>query len=196
MDILSTILSGQNGVVVQQIAQRFGLSQDQAFAALSKLMPALSQGLQKNSEGGSTLDTLAGLMNQNNPSRYLEQPDAIQKHDPAEGNALLGQLLGGKEASRALAADVARQTGVSGDLLKSMLPVAASLFMGAVGKQAGAAGGGLASLLAGLSASDTGAGGGLLGTLTGMLDKNKDGSAIDDVLGMLTRKKEKAGEPA
>ena len=63
--------------------------------------------------------------------------------------------------------------------MKRMLPLVATLVMGAMSRQAAA--GGASSL-------NTGGGpGGLLEMLGGALDSNRDGSALDDITGMLGR---------
>jgi hypothetical protein len=76
-------------------------------------------------------------------------------------------------ASRASA-----QTGLSADVLKRLLPLVASLMMGAFAKQQS---GGASSATAGLG----GSGGGIAAMLTPFLDRNRDGSILDDVTGMI-----------
>jgi hypothetical protein len=78
-------------------------------------------------------------MNQTN----LDHPAAV-----ADGNGILGHLLGSKEVSREIASRASTQTGVSADALKQMLPLAATLMMGVFSKQSGPA----SSLVSGLGA--------------------------------------------
>jgi hypothetical protein len=59
------------------------------------------------------------------------------------------------------------------------LPLVATLVMGAMSRQAAPGGG--ATLNAGAG------GGGLLDMLGGALDRNQDGSALDDILGTIGR---------
>jgi hypothetical protein len=63
--------------------------------------------------------------------------------------------------------------------MKRMLPLVATLVMGAMSRQAATRG---ASSLT--SAAGTG---GLLDMLGGALDQNRDGSALDDITGMIGR---------
>jgi hypothetical protein len=77
-----------------------------------------------------------------------------------------------------VATRAAARTGVSGDILKRMLPIAAAMMMGAMARNSGGAAN------AGLSG---GGGGGLADMLTPMLDSNRNGSIIDDVTGVLGR---------
>jgi len=131
-----------------------------------------------------------------------------------EGNGILGHLFGSREVSREVAARASAQTGIGSDLLKQMLPVVAAMMMGGLSRGAGGGGGAqaadgglggalgnamggmgglgqvLGSVLGGGGAPRAGigqgggAGGGLMDMLTPMLDRNRDGSAMDDLLGM------------
>jgi hypothetical protein len=78
-----------------------------------------------------------------------------------------------------VATRAAAQTGIGASVLKGMLPVVAAMMMGAMSK-------GLTSPAAPPMTSPA-AGGSLLGMLTPMLDANRDGSIVDDVMGMLGR---------
>jgi hypothetical protein len=80
--------------------------------------------------------------------------------------------------SRQVASRAAAQTGISEGVLKSMLPVVAAMAMGAMSKK-----------MAASPAPATGArpAGDLLSMLTPMLDAGRDGSIVDDVVGMLGR---------
>jgi hypothetical protein len=93
-----------------------------------------------------------------------------------DGNGILGHLLGSKDASREVASRAA-QTGLSADVLKRMLPLAATLMMGALSKQSGHASSTTAAL--------GGSGAGIGAMLTPFLDRNRDGSIIDDVTSMI-----------
>ena len=80
-----------------------------------------------------------------------------------------------------MAVRAAAQTGLDPGILKQALPLVAALMMGAMARQGGGAG------MAAGAAMPGGAmpGGGLLSMLTPMLDSNRDGSIVDDVMGML-----------
>jgi hypothetical protein len=86
-------------------------------------------------------------------------------------------VLGSKDASREVATRAAAQTGIGADVLERLLPLAATLMMGAFAKQHAQAG----SALPGGQA----AGGGLAGMLGGLLGQGGGGSAMGDVTGML-----------
>jgi hypothetical protein len=83
--------------------------------------------------------------------------------------------LGSKDASREVASRAAAQTGLSADVLKRLLPLAATLMMGAFAKQSGNASSTTAAL--------GGSGGGIGAMLTPFLDQNRDGSSWATIAG-------------
>jgi hypothetical protein len=173
MDILSALLNAQGGGATRQLGQQFGLNDDQVGAALSALVPALAAGVQRNASSQGGLDSLLGALTGGSHQQYLDDPSALTRQETVEdGNGILGHLFGSKDVSRQVAAQASAQTGIGADILKQMLPMVAAMMMGAMSKRA--------TQPSGMSA---GAGGGLLDMLTPMLDQNRDGSAIDDVLG-------------
>jgi len=172
MNLLESILNAQNGGAVSQLASQFGLNQDQATSAVQNLLPALAGGLQRNiSQGG--LDNLVGALTKGQHQRYLEDPSALGSETARQdGNGILGHILGSKDVSRQVAAEASTRTGISESVLKQMLPAVASLAMGALSRQ---------------TASSASSSSGLLGMLTPLLDRNHDGSVVDDVLGSAAR---------
>jgi hypothetical protein len=176
MNILDTILGAENGSAAAEAGQAVGLSQDQTTAALSALVPALASGLQRNASAPGGLDALIGALTTGGHSRYVDDPASLRGDDvTSDGNAILGHILGSKDASRAVASNASAETGINEDVLKKLLPIAASMIMGSLAKQQ----------TAGASAAPGLPGGGILAALTPMLDRNRDGSMVDDVLGQV-----------
>ena len=173
MNILDAILNAQGGSAAREAGRSAGLSPDQTTSALSALVPALAAGLHRNASQPGGLDALLGAITSGNHERYVDDPAALGRQETIDdGNGILGHILGNKDASRALAAQTAAQTGLGADVLKKLLPIAATLVMGSLAKQRT----GQANVAA--------AGGGdLLGMLRPMLDKDGDGSVVNDVLG-------------
>jgi hypothetical protein len=188
MDILSAILGAQGGGAVQQLGQQFGLDDSQVSSALGALVPALAAGFQNNMSSPQGLDGLAAALSGGRHQQYVDDPGLLGSADTiADGNGILGHVLGSKDVSRAVASQASAQTGIGQDVLKSMLPVVAAMMMGTMAKRmsqpsAASAGAGFGGTAAGLGGS-----GGLLGMLTPMLDSNRDGSIIDDVAGLIGR---------
>jgi hypothetical protein len=179
MNILEAMLAAQGGSTTRQLGQQFGLDEGQVSSALSALVPALTAGLQRNMSSPQGLDGLVSALGGGQHQRYVEDMGTLEHPDTvADGNGILGHILGSKDVSRQLASHAAAQTGIGEGVLKSMLPVVAAMMMGTMSKQAANTGGVQASLSSG---------GGLLGMLAPMLDSNRDGSMVDDVIGMLGR---------
>lgn len=177
---------------VAAMASRVGLSPEQAQSAMAALMPAVAGGMVKQVEaqGPASLDAVAA------PAAELADPasDAAVAH----GDGLVNHLFGSSEVTSAITSQAAATTGLDMSKLAALLPMVASLAAGALGKAGGqataapAADGGIGGMLGGLLGSITGgaapagaATGGVAGTLMGMLDFNKDGNPMDDVMGML-----------
>ncbi len=184
MNLLQTLLEAQGGQLVGKLAQNFGLDQAQASAALQHLVPMLAGGVQRNANQAGGLDSIINALQSGNHEQYLDdhtqltQPQAVD-----DGNAILGHIFGSKDVSRQVAAHAATNTGIDAGILKQMLPVVASMVMGAMKQHA--VGGGLTNSQAGMGG---GAQSPLGGLLTSFLDSNKDGSVVDDVLGMFFKR--------
>ncbi len=184
MNILEALMAAQGGGAARQLGQQFGLSDDQTSAALSALVPALAAGLAKNATREGGLEGLTAALASGRHGSYLDDLSSLTRTETvADGNGILGHILGSKDMSRQVAAQAAASSGVGSDVLKRMLPVVAAMVMGAMAKNAGGRAA-TAGLPGGLGAN-AGAGGGLLDMLTPMLDRDRDGSVVDDVTGML-----------
>jgi len=179
-NLLDSILSAKDGQAVEALASRFGLDRAQTETAMRQLLPALSSGMKRQASTGDGLKALASAVDRDGHDRYLDDPELVRSDTArTEGDGILGHLLGSKDASRAVAGRAAERTGLDSGLLKQMLPVLASLAMGAIarnmrggdsGSGGGAGGGLLGDILGGLMGGGQGqAGGGGLGGLGGML---------------------------
>lgn len=181
MNLVEMLMSAGGNAAVGQLGSRFGLDENQTMAALQHLVPALGNGLQRNVSADGGLDSLLGALAGGNHSQYIDNPDLLNSEETtAEGNGILGHLLGSKEASREVAANASAQTGIGAEVLKQMLPLVATMVMGSLSKQGNQAG-----FLGGQNTAPQAEG--LLGMLTPLLDANRDGSMADDVLGMIGR---------
>lgn len=175
MNILEMVLNAQNGGAVSQLGRQFGLSEDQVKSAIGQLVPALSGGLQRNVTESNGLDSLRAALQGGRHARYVEDPRSLEDPDTvADGNAILGHILGSKDVSRQLAARAAANTGIDSSLLKSMLPMVAAMVMGSLNKQTEVG-------------TTQGGSGGAMDMLSSFLDADKDGSVMDDLLGMASK---------
>ena len=183
MDLLNTILKAGNGQVLQQMTAQLGSNPAATQSALSQVVGVLGKGVAKNASSGG-LEGLVKALGSGNHGRYLDNPATLAHADTnADGHGILGHVLGGKDASVALARQVAGSSGLSQDLVKKLLPLAAVAMMGALSKstQGGQA---LASQFGG---SGTAGRSPALGGLLGMLYTDGDGSPVNDVVDLAKR---------
>ena len=177
MNILDAVVNAGGGKAVSQLGSQFGLGEQQTTAALSALVPALAAGFQRNLQSQDGLGNLTAALAGGSHQQYVENPATLSDQQAVnDGSNILGHVFGSKDTSRDVATQAAAQTGLSPDVLKRMLPLVASLMMGAFAQKSGGAG---------LGSGLPGSGGGLIGMLTPLLDRDRDGSMVDDVTGMV-----------
>jgi hypothetical protein len=183
MNMLEALLGDQAGGAVDQLSRQFGLDSSQTSSALGALLPAVAAGFQRNASSPSGLEALLGALGSGRHGQYADDLQSLaQPGTVDDGNGILGHIFGSKDVSREVARRASAQSGVGTDVLKQMLPVVAAMMMGAMSKRqfGGApAQGGLGAALG------QGGGGGILDMLAPMLDSNRDGSAVDDVIAMI-----------
>jgi hypothetical protein len=180
---------------LQSMARELGISETQAASGAAALAPAILGGFKKQAQGQSSgLEGLGGLLSQLGGGGLLDNVVGAQPTDVGKGNEVLGQIFGSKDVSRAVAQNASSQSGLDPSLLKRMLPMLAMLVAGYMAKQGGAGsdgqpasgGGGLGGLLGGLLGGQAGGGAGSgLGGLASMLDMDRDGNPLDDIMSML-----------
>ena len=188
-----TDILGQIGGI-QSVARELGVSEDQAASGAAALLPALLGGFKKQAQAQPTgLDGLAGMLGGLGGGGLLDDVLGPQPTSVNRGNDVLGQIFGSKDVSRTVAQNAATRTGLDPSLVKKMLPMLAMLVTGYIAKQSrataspqmggglGNMGGGLGDVLAGMVGG--GGQGGLPG-LASLLDLDRDGNPLDDILGM------------
>lgn len=172
MNITDLLLDKSNSDAISEFAKTFDVDDSQAKDAISTLANSLSRGLGANTQNEQGMGGLLDALNSGNHSRYIDDPSLLgRKETTQEGNDILGHIFGNKDVSRHVSKQASKKTGLSSSLLKKMLPVVASMVMGALGKK---------MLGGGRSRSRQES----TGFLTKIFDKDNDGSMVDDVLGM------------
>ena len=144
---------------VAAMAAKVGLTPEQTQSAMAALMPAVAGGMTKAAESGATdLDAVAA------PAAEMAGSAAASDAAVAQGNDLVGQIFGGAGGAQAVTAHAAQATGLDSGILAQLLPM-------------------VTTLAAGTLASKASGPQGAAGTLMGMLDVNKDGNPLDDIMG-------------
>lgn len=178
MGLADMLLNAHGGDAATLLAQRFGISPEQAASAVGALAPALANGLQQNASTEGGLGSLLGAVLGGQHQQYADNADMVGHPDTvADGNAILGHVLGSKDVSRQVAAQASQQTGLGADLLKQMLPVVAAMTMGVLSKQTTQGG----------AQAEPPSGGGMLGTLGSLLGGGQGQSSAGALLNVLGR---------
>lgn len=192
---LSELLNGPLGQnVINNVSSQLGMSKTETSSAIGVAVPAILAGLTKNSQSPQGAESLNKALESKHDGALLNnlgdilksQSSAVQK----DGNGILDHIFGDNKG--AIEKGIAAKSGLSMDKIGPLLSTLAPIVMAFVGqqkKQSNTSAGGLGDLLGNLLGS-TGStkgkkssGGGLMGMVTGMLDKNKDGNVLDDLLG-------------
>jgi len=189
---ITDVLAQMGGL--QSMARELGVSESQAATGAEVLIPAILGGFKKQAQAQpSGLEGLGGLLGQLGGGSLLDNVLSPQPTDVTRGNDVLGQIFGSKDVSRTVAQNAASRSGLDPALLKRMLPMLAMLVAGYMARQRSQApephaqaGGGLGDVLGGLLGGGAAASPGAAapGGLASMLDLNRDGNPLDDILGM------------
>ena len=188
---ITDMLSALGGV--QSIARELGVSEAQVRTGAEALLPAILGGFKKQAQTQPAgLDGLLNMVGGLGGGGLLDEVLAPRPTDVSQGNDVLGQIFGSKDVSRTVAQNAANQTGLDPSLLKKMLPMLAMVVAGFMARQgrapAGApTGGGLGDLLGGVPGGGQLPGQTGLGGLASMLDLDRDGNPLDDIIGMAGR---------
>jgi hypothetical protein len=178
------------------IARELGVDEGTAATGAAALLPAILGGFkgqaQQQPEG---LGGLIGMLSGMGGGGLLASVLGAGPSNVDAGNNVLGQIFGSKDVSRAVAADASAKSGLSGDLLKKMLPLIAMAVAGYMashvgGAQAQESGGGLGGMLGNVlgglmgGSQQAAAPAPGLGGLGSLLDMDHDGNPLDDIMGM------------
>ncbi|MCH9672120.1 MAG: DUF937 domain-containing protein [Gammaproteobacteria bacterium] len=175
MNLLEMLLDGGNKGTISELGRSVGLDDNATRSVLERLAPALSRGIQKNASTPKGMEDLMAALEKGNHQRYVDDLGTIGRPETTDdGNGILGHIFGSKDVSRNVAGYASKETGVSSSIIKKLLPVVASIAMGALSKQT----------QAGRSLTGTSTGGGLPGILSSFLDADKDGSVADDLINL------------
>ncbi len=176
MNILDMLMQSQKGGAVDTLGSLSGLQPNQLQALLGQVLPVLAGGLKQGASSQNGLDSLLRALSSGNHDRYYDQPDTLRSDNTRlDGNGILGHILGNKDASRSLAGHASAKTGIDSTLIKKLLPIIATVAMGAMKKRAMSDG-----LLGQQRATSNNSG--MMDMLSGFLDVGGDGSIVDDVL--------------
>lgn len=179
---------------LQQLSNRLGADQGATSKGIAAAIPVLLGALAQNAQHGAGAQQLNdALARDHDGSALNDVPATIRDQPVAEGDAILGHVLGDRRGTVEQA--VARASGLDLSKVGPLLAMLAPLVMGSLGKlkqQGGLGPDDLARVLNGERDALNTAAPGVMGMVTRLLDRDHDGSVLDDVgqmLGGLFRRK-------
>ena len=183
--LLDLLGSRLDGGAVQQISGRLGADQSATSTAIRAALPLLLGALAKNASNPDGARQLHDALARDHDGSRLDRlpdPDA----DRPEGDAILRHVLGDR---RGLAEQgIAKASGLDMAKVGPLLAMLAPVVLGALGKARNERGLGpqdLSAMLGGERDAMSAASPGMMGALSQLLDRDRDGSIVDDVGSML-----------
>jgi hypothetical protein len=131
LPLFDLMMNAQNGQAAEAMARQFGLAQEQMQKAMSALTPAFSSGFRRSAANPYDFTTLLQSAMSGDYGKYFEDMSkAFTPQGVADGNAILGQLFGSKDVSRAIAAQAAQMSGIGQEVIKQIMPIMANAMVG------------------------------------------------------------------
>lgn len=136
LPLFDLMMKAQNGDAMQALSKQLGLAQEQMTEAMAALMPAFSTGLKRAASNPYDFSALMAAISSGSYTKYFEDmAKAFSPQGVADGNAILAQIFGSKDVSRAIAAQAAQMSGIGQDVYKQMMPAVANAMIGGFFKE-------------------------------------------------------------
>jgi hypothetical protein len=186
MNITGLLSDALNGDTISQISQQLGTDDGTTSNAIQAALPMLLGGLANNSASADGASSLMGALDRNHDGSILDDLGGFLGNFSSGGGAgILGHIFGGQQG--AVEQGVSQASGLDMSKVGPLLMMLAPIVMGALGRarrEEGLNTGDLSGMLGGAT-QQMGGSSGLMGALSNILDRNGDGSAVDDITGML-----------
>ncbi len=183
LDILGSVLGNQQ---VDRIGNKVGLDSATIGKIVAAALPLLISALAKNSSSQRGAQDLHNALVKDHDGSILDDIGGLLGGTVnANGSGILGHIFGNKQQQ--IQRSLGASTGVDGAAVGQVLEMLAPVVMGALGKQTASEGlgaDGLAGMLKGEAQAASQNAPDALGSLIGMLDTDKNGSVLDNVVGI------------
>jgi hypothetical protein len=185
--ILDTLSNHLDAGMLSQLTSRLGANQDTTSRAIAAAVPLLLGALAKNASNPEGAERLHQALTRDHDGSVLDQPATITDNQRVnDGQAILGHILGDR---RPVAEQgISQASGLDISKVGPLLAMLAPVVLGAVGRtraKEGLDSQGLARVL-GQERADIGSRApGVLGAVGRLLDRDQDGSPLNDISGML-----------
>lgn len=182
--LLTGMLSKMGDSGIEKIAQSAGVDSGMAKKILSQAGPLLTSKMADNVKSKEGLASLDSALNDHDGSIFDRIADVANPEVDTKGSNILGHILGGNTGSMVEA--LAKGNNTNSGSTQKILEMAAPLVLGQLGSQKKSGGldaAGIFGMLQGEKKDMQSSGDNMLLSLgKQFLDKDNDGSIVDDVL--------------
>ncbi len=189
MDLIDLLQSQLSGNVLDQLSNQIGEEKEKTEVATSGIISMLTAALAKNAASPDGASALANALDSDHDGSILDNigdllGGNLTNNRAANGAGILKHVLGGKQGNAIDA--ISKMSGLTGDKTGNLMTMLAPIVLGMLGKQKRQNNmdqSGLSDMLSRSvkSATNQRQEMGLLGKL---LDRDGDGSIMDDIAGM------------
>ena len=182
LEALFGLLQGQD---LGKLTEQIGGDSTQVKDGVAAALPAILAAVNKNANNSEKAEGLNNALNQHDGSILNNLGSYLQNPDLKDGAGILGHLFGNN--TQKVANAVSQSSGLDNQGSMKILQTLAPLVLGALGQQKkenNLDAEGIGNLTSNLAANFTGEGG-IMSMVTNMLDANKDGNVMDDVMGLV-----------
>jgi hypothetical protein len=193
MDLMDLLKGQMTEEVIGQLSQQMGASPQQTQTAAEGIFSTLLGGLAKNAANGGAEGILNALNKDNHQDMMGDVMGMLMGgggQGASNGAGILGHILGGQQQGAAQV--LSQASGINQSGVMDMMVKLAPMVMGVLGQanqqSRGMDASGLAGLLGGAVQQQQQSGNPLMAMATRFLDQDGDGSAVDDIMGMVGSK--------
>jgi hypothetical protein len=187
MSLLEMLQERLGGRAVDQMSRKIGADPGTTGNAVDAALPLLIAALARNATAGGQAQSIDTAVSQDHDGSVLDDiPGFLNNADSGPGAGILRHVLGGRQQT--VQTGLGQATGLDPQKAGQLLTMLAPLVMGALGRakrERGLDTGSLSDLLSGEQDRLKETAPGIMGTLGRFLDRDNDGSAMDDIGGML-----------
>ena len=185
--LLETLTQHLGGDALSQPSRQLGTDERTTSTAITAALPAIVGALARNTSSPAGATALESALVKDHDGSVLDNPTAALANPQLDvGSGILRHVFG--ERQGVVAAGVGEVAGLDSAKSSKLLAMLAPLVLAALARKRqtdGLDAGGLAGMLGQERARLDTQGGGAFGALMQLIDRNHDGSVVDDVGGML-----------
>lgn len=183
MDIMSLVSELINGGSVDKMSEKIGASKSQVGVVIKDALPAITRALGKNAESDVGATALLNAIKTHENDDVLGMAKDLSNINLEDGKKMLKHIFGSSNVD--ITNKLSSKSGVSSSGVSDIMGMLAPVLIGSLGqaqKGKNIDSSGMSGLVNSVLKFNSSS---LLGSLAGILDKDKDGSVVDDITGMV-----------